>query len=110
MGEISLKFLDNIRVGRKLLGSFFLIVAILLIVGVIGVFSVITLNSYLDQMYTRQLVPTEELGSIGADIWRLRWKYRRICCITDEQGESTETERRSHQIDGLKHQAHIRNM
>ena len=67
-----MKILDNIRVGRKLIGSFLLIVAILIIVGIIGVFSVVTLSSYLNQMNEQQLIPTEKLGFISSDIWRLR--------------------------------------
>ena len=67
-----MRYLDNIRVGRKLIGSFLLIVAILVIVGIIGVVSVVTLSGYLEDMYTKELVPTQELGSIGTDIWRLR--------------------------------------
>ena len=45
---------------------------ILLIVGVIGVYSVVTLSSYLDQINEDQLIPTQKLGIINADIWRLR--------------------------------------
>ncbi|PWR70258.1 hypothetical protein DK846_15190 [Methanospirillum lacunae] len=67
-----LNFLDNIRVGTKLTGSFLLIVGILLVVGIIGVYSVLTLSSYLDQINENQLIPTQKLGIINADIWRLR--------------------------------------
>ncbi|MFH0966385.1 MAG: methyl-accepting chemotaxis protein [Methanobacteriota archaeon] len=67
-----MRFLDNIRVGRKLIGSFLLIVVVLLIVGCIGAVSVVTLSAYLNDMYLKELVPTQELGSIGSDIWRLR--------------------------------------
>ncbi|WP_181391823.1 HAMP domain-containing methyl-accepting chemotaxis protein [Methanospirillum lacunae] len=67
-----MNFLDNIRVGTKLTGSFLLIVGILLVVGIIGVYSVLTLSSYLDQINENQLIPTQKLGIINADIWRLR--------------------------------------
>ena len=67
-----MKTLDDISIGRKLGGSFLVVVIIMILVGITGYIGVTTTDSYLEQMYSQQLVPTEMLDSMQTNIWHLR--------------------------------------
>lgn len=67
-----MKVLDDIKIGRKLTGSFLAVVIIMISVGIVGYSGVSTTNSYLNQMYNQQLVPTSLLETINAELWQLR--------------------------------------
>ncbi len=67
-----MKVLDDIKIGKKIIGSFLTVVLIMIVVGIVGYSGVSTTNNYLNQMYNQQLIPTEILEKTGADLWHLR--------------------------------------
>ena len=67
-----MKILDDIKIGRKLIGSFLVVVLIMIIVGGVGYVGVTTTNSYLTQMYSEQLLPTHQLDTIAAELYQIR--------------------------------------
>jgi methyl-accepting chemotaxis protein len=71
-GVSQMKVLDNIQIGKKLIGSFLVVVLIMILVGVIGYIGVSTTNSYLTQMYSDQFLPTEKVKTIESELWQIR--------------------------------------
>jgi len=67
-----MKVLDDIKIGRKLIGSFLAIVVIMIIVGIVGYSGVSTTNNYLSQMYEQQLIPTDILEQTQGELWQIR--------------------------------------
>lgn len=67
-----MNLLDNIRIGRKLIGSFLIVVIIMIFVGLVGFSGVSTTNTYVENMYREQLLPTDHLETLNAEIWQLR--------------------------------------
>ena len=65
-------FLNNIKVGKKLIGSFLIVVIIMVIVGLVGLSGVNTINSYVDAMYGDQLIPINKLDTMNQQIWEIR--------------------------------------
>ncbi|MDD1728498.1 MAG: methyl-accepting chemotaxis protein [Methanospirillum sp.] len=83
-----MKFLDDIPIGRKLIGSFLVVVIIMILVGLTGYSGVTTTNNYLDQMYDNQLVPTDKLETMQAEIWHLRGNPPGIVLIPETRESS----------------------
>ncbi len=69
---MKMKMLDDISIGKKILGSFLLAVLIMVIVGCVGYIGVTTTNSYLNKMYQDQLLPTDQLETIESNLWQVR--------------------------------------
>jgi len=79
--RILLSFLDNIRMGPKLLGSFILVIIILGIVAGIGYFNMKSINDGMTAMYDDRLVPIDQLGTANSDFYFIRgdlYKYELI--------------------------------
>ncbi|MDD1729775.1 MAG: methyl-accepting chemotaxis protein [Methanospirillum sp.] len=64
--------LDNIQIGRKLLGSFLVVVLIMILVGAVGYIGVTTTNDYLTRMYNEQFIPTDQIKTIESELWQIR--------------------------------------
>jgi len=86
-----MKLLDDIPIGRKLIGSFLVIVIIMVLVGLAGYSGVTTTNTYLIQMYDSQLIPTDKLESMQSEIWHLRGNPPGILLLPETR-ESSRTE------------------
>lgn len=67
-----MKYLDDTRIGTKLMASFLIIVIILGIVAAIGYMNMKTINDGMTGMYYDRLVPIQDLGSADADVYQIR--------------------------------------
>jgi methyl-accepting chemotaxis protein len=84
-------FLDNINIGRKLLGSFLLVVIILIIVGGMGFYGVVTVNGYVDKMYDDQLIPITQLKDTESELWQIRGNTPGYLAIPADRIRNHET-------------------
>ncbi|HWQ62952.1 MAG TPA: methyl-accepting chemotaxis protein [Methanospirillum sp.] len=83
--------LDDVKIGTKLIGSFLVVVIIMIIVGIIGYMGVTTTDSYLDKMYSEQLVPTDILESLDGDLWQLRGNSPGYAFLTSTRSSTKAT-------------------
>ena len=88
LGGVNMKVLDDIPIGRKLIGSFLFIVIIMILVGVAGYLGVTTTNNYLDKMYDDQLIPTDKLETMQSELWHLRGNPPGIVLIPETRESS----------------------
>lgn len=86
-----MKKLDDISIGKKLIGSFLVTVIILILVGVEGYIGVVTTNQYLEQMYDEQLVPNDILNTMDSELWHIRG-YPPAIILIPETRESSRAE------------------
>lgn len=67
-----MKFLDDTRIGTKLIASFLIVAILLGIVAVVGYLNMKTINDNMTGMYVDRLVPILELGIVDADLYQIR--------------------------------------
>ncbi len=83
-----MKFLDDMPIGRKLIGTFLAVVIIMILIGVTGYVGVTTTDTYLNEMYDQQLVPTDILETMQSQIWHLRGNPPGIYLIPETRESS----------------------
>lgn len=63
-----MKFIDNLRVGTKLLGGFILVALITAIVGTVGIRNMSTINGMADDMYAHELMGLSYIKQADIDL------------------------------------------
>lgn len=93
---------DNIKTGAKLLGGFFIVCVLLVIVGLIGFFNANTINDGLGSMYNNRLIPVNNLGTVNTLFANLRGDVYRYLVVPEERIKTKETfDGRMSQINSL---------
>ena len=80
-------WLDNIRMGKKLIGSFLIMAILLGIVAVIGYAEIKTINDGMTAMYFDRAVPIGTLGQVDADFLFIRGDLYKYLSIPDQRAE-----------------------
>jgi methyl-accepting chemotaxis protein len=73
-----MNWFNNLKLRVKLLTGYIIIVVLLVIVGVIGILNTNTMNSYVDNIYTFQMIPIQGLANLDSKILTIRgdlYKY-----------------------------------
>ena len=77
---------NNIKMGTKLIGSFMVIVAILIMVAMVGYINIKSIANRGDAMYSQNTAAIEEMGAINASLEKMRGDiYRYIDVPADRQ-------------------------
>ncbi|MHC1783251.1 MAG: MCP four helix bundle domain-containing protein [Anaerolineaceae bacterium] len=83
-----MKALNNLKTGVKLIGGFVFIALILVVVAVLGFSNMKTINDHLTELYFDRLVPVNDLGDIGEDIYAIRGDVYKLLLIPSEEEAS----------------------
>ena len=83
-----MEFIDNMKIGRKLIGSFLIIAIILAAVAVIGYVNMKTINDGMTTMYIDRLVPIDQLGTVDAGIYEIRGDVYKYLVIQEKREDS----------------------
>ena len=67
-----MNILNNIKVGKKIVGSFVVIAVLLVVVAVSSIFSMKNINDGMTTMYANRLVPISLLGQAGSAFYNVR--------------------------------------
>ncbi|MEO5356918.1 MAG: MCP four helix bundle domain-containing protein [Nitrospirae bacterium YQR-1] len=88
-----MKFLDNMKIGTKLIGSFLLVAAIAAFIGFFGIINLHKIDDADTFLYEKMTVPLGLLGDIGVAFQRVRINTREIAEATskDEIQKPLET-------------------
>jgi methyl-accepting chemotaxis protein len=73
-----MNWFNNLKLRRKLLTGYILIIVLLLVVGVIGIQNTRTMNSYVDNIYSQQMLAIQGLSTLDNKILGIRgdlYKY-----------------------------------
>ncbi|WP_325629035.1 HAMP domain-containing methyl-accepting chemotaxis protein [Methanospirillum sp.] len=80
-----LQFIDNIRIGQKLIGGFVLVTLLMCLIGVIGFSGMNTISGQMDHMYTENTIPLTEIASMEVSLNSMRALVFRSMAIIDER-------------------------
>ena len=77
--------LNNIKVGKKIVGSFVIITLLLVVVAVSSFFNMKNINDGMTTMYANRLVPISLLGQAGSAFYNVRGDLYKYIMFPDER-------------------------
>ena len=77
--------MNNIKVGVKLVAGFLIVAAIAAVIGIVGVSDARRLDHYNNELYSRRIVLTNELGNIALNTALMRLVLRTVQTADDEE-------------------------
>jgi len=88
-----MSFIDDMKVGRKLLGGFLIVLIIMAVIAAYGYTSAQDAAARSKQMYEDRLVPIDQLGTVGSDFQQMRAElYRYLYVPSTRTAEVTTIE------------------
>ena len=86
-----MSFIDDMKLGKKLLGSFLIVVLILIAVAVLAYSNMNTIAGNGAKIYENGVVPVEELGSVSADFQQMRAEIYRYIYVPSARTDLKQT-------------------
>jgi len=83
---------NDMKMGTKLLGSFMVIVAILIVVAVIGYINIKSIAKRAEAMYSQNTAAIEDLGSISARLEKMRGDLYRYIDVPAERQKMAQAQ------------------
>jgi len=81
-------FIDDIKIGKKLISGFLIVVGIAVIISVIGYFFIANMDSMMNEIYQDRLLPTDQLGKIEASLQMIRGEAYKAILLPEEREAS----------------------
>jgi len=78
-------FIDNMKMGKKLLGGFLIVIIILVAVSALAYVNLQTLSANSASMYNDQLMPISQLKSADTDLWTIRGDVYKAILVPEER-------------------------
>ena len=92
-----MQFIDDMKMGKKLIGAFLIITLIAVVIAVIGYTNLVTTSSATTSIYDDSVVPIGELGIVSADFQQMRAEIYRYVYVPESRSTEEQTT-----IPGLK--------
>ena len=83
-----MKALDNLKTGVKLIAAFFLVAALLGVVGFVGWSGVEQVGANQDTLYADRLVPIEQLAKVESALYRIRGNTYKALLLPEERDKA----------------------
>jgi methyl-accepting chemotaxis protein len=80
-----MRLINNLKMRQKLIGSFVIVILIMIAVTIIGANGLATVAQYSETMYTDRLLPIEQLGQAQASMFTIRGDYYKIMAVQAEK-------------------------
>lgn len=87
-----MSFIDDMKIGKKMIGGFLVVVLILVIVAVIGYMNLATVSAKSSEMYNGGTVPIGQLGIVSADMQHMRAEIYRYIYVPDSRAADLQVE------------------
>lgn len=78
-------FLDNIKIGKKLIGGFLILALIIAGIGIFGWMNMKSINDGMTTMYVDRTVPLNELGLVYGEFYKMRGDTYKYFLYPDEK-------------------------
>lgn len=85
-----IQFLDNMKIGPKLIGGFIIVALLMSSVGIIGFTGMNTISEQMNRMYSDDTVPLMEVASMEVSLNSMRALVFRSMAITDERKQDED--------------------
>jgi methyl-accepting chemotaxis protein len=83
--------LNNIKTGTKLISGFMIVCVMMIVVGLIGFSSTQSMNTNVGSVYTGNLIPIKDLGTISTEFAMARGDLYRYLVVTEERSKTLDT-------------------
>ncbi len=83
--------LDNVKIGKKLLGGFILIILIMIIIAWTGFMYINTLADKSEEMYNDRLIPIQQIGVINGAFTQFRGDVYKAMLVPEERTTSLDS-------------------
>ena len=77
--------LNNVKIGAKIIGSFVVIIALLVSIAVLGFVNMKKIDDGMTTMYVDRLLPIEQLGHSASTVYKLRGDVYKYVLLPDER-------------------------
>ena len=67
-----MKLLDDMKIGKKLIGSFLIVILILIIVALVGFLNMMSINDGMTEMYYDRVIPLSQIAGVGDELLTIR--------------------------------------
>jgi methyl-accepting chemotaxis protein len=91
MEERKMSFIDDMKMGKKLLGGFLIVIVILIAVSALAYTNLQALGENSKEMYTDQLEPIALLKGVQIDVWTIRGDVYKAILDPEEREASLKT-------------------
>ncbi|MHB8164207.1 MAG: HAMP domain-containing methyl-accepting chemotaxis protein [Methanoregula sp.] len=82
-----MSFIDDMKIGKKLIGGFLIVVAILAIVGAFAYINIQTLKQNTEEVYDGNLLPVHNVDIMESGLWQLRGDIYKYAYTPAARGE-----------------------
>ena len=80
-----MSFIDDMKIGKKMIGGFLIIVLILVVVAAIGYTNLVSVSDNSAKMYNDRTVPLAQLGTVDANLQHMRAEIYRYIYVPDSR-------------------------
>ncbi|MDX8551651.1 methyl-accepting chemotaxis protein [Methanospirillum sp. J.3.6.1-F.2.7.3] len=86
-----MEFLDNLKISRKLAGSFFILILMLVIVALVGLLNMMEINDGVTAIYDDRLIPLSQIASVSDELLYVRGDTLKFALLPNERAQLKET-------------------
>lgn len=79
--------IDDISIGKKLMGGFLIVIILLLVVSTVGYVSIKNINDGMSSMYLENTLPIEELGLADSYLYQIRGDVNKVYIFPENRSE-----------------------
>lgn len=83
--------INDLKIAVKLIGSFILVAAIIVVVAVISFFKMEEINDGMTTLYFDSTLPIEQIGNADAALWGIRGDLYKYVLLADERDATAKT-------------------
>lgn len=81
-------FLDDIKIGKKLIFGFLIVVVIAVLISMVGYIFITNLDAMGDELYKNRLIPIDQIGKIDSALYSMRGDTYKAILIPEEEDRS----------------------
>ena len=85
-----MKWIDNLKTGVKLFGSFGAVVLLMIVIAVIGFTGMNNINNGMTDLYVNRTLPIEQVGAANVALYTVRGDLYRYVVIAEERAKTRE--------------------
>ncbi len=86
-----MQFIDDMKMGKKLIGAFLIITLITVVIAVIGYTNLVTTSGATTSIYDDSVVPIGQLGIVSSDFQQMRAELYRYILVPDARSTEEQT-------------------
>jgi len=86
-----MSFIDDIKIGKKLIGGFLIVILLIVIVAMVGLTSMGSMSANSATMYNDRTVPIDQLGNTAADMQQMRAEIYRYIYVPESRTDIEQT-------------------